>query len=231
MSVHGNLTGALRARAGDALGSDLARLGEAALQRSSLCVGAHVARPGARGGALYDVGDHDREWTIERAAGAPKICARFGRRLAHCARPMAYPPLGAIRRRSGRLRRGPISISVDPPRSRWRVSISMARVGVVAGQRLPRRARWRGAFCPGVGRRATRTEPARGARGYAGGASCAARGGAGASGEARMILVRIAREPRRAPRAGGAWGSAHSGCHRTCPRALRSDRGGRRERA
>lgn len=229
MSAHGKFTGALRARARDALERDLARLGEAASQRSSLGVGAHAARPGARGGALYhvlDAVDQDRERTIERAAGAPKNCAWFGRRLTHCARGTGVPrgrassPLrqvapGAhfdLRRPPGRVR---------ACRSRWRAW-----------------AWWRGNVCPvvrgggagfapawggglrvrslPVGRGATRAER---------------RARRGCEREARMILVRIAREGECVPRAVGAWGWSGSGCQRTCPRALRSDRGGRRERA
>ncbi len=98
MSAHGNFTGALRARAGDALPRDLARAGVAWLQRSFAGVGAHVARPGARGGALYAAphdtsvaGDQDRERTIERAAGAPKICACLSRRWTHARGGPAYP--------------------------------------------------------------------------------------------------------------------------------------------
>lgn len=153
MSARGNFTGAHRARAGDALERDLARLDAAALRRSSLGVGAHAARSGARGGALYhvlDAVDQDRERTIERAAGAPKIRARFGRRLTHCARPMAYPP---PRRDSSPLRRVAPGSHFDlrrpPPVAFARVDLDGARACgggatsapscAVAGRVLPRR--------------------------------------------------------------------------------------------
>lgn len=95
MSARCHFAAALRERALDALRRDLARSVATARRRSHARERTHTARPGALWGErrkALDECDHDLARTIERAAGAPKICAPLGRHSHRARGGTGYPP-------------------------------------------------------------------------------------------------------------------------------------------
>jgi hypothetical protein len=171
-----------------------------------------LARLAANGGCVTT-------WRSRRVVDRPCVSEWRGSQTES----MFPPPAQRAGRRSGRTAGDPYADLRRPPPAPVRCAC----------------ARWRGNVCPGVRGGGACLAPASGG-GLRVRSLPVVRGATRAerrawplavrvrAGEARMILVRIAREGGCVPRASGA---SHSIGDRSLARCWRSDRGGRRERS